>query len=212
MKKIYDISLTITPGMPVWPGQPGVKLVRIEKIEDGANANVSKVEMSVHTGTHVDAPYHFLNHEKTVEALPLDVMMGAAQVIELPDSCAVIDADILKTAPIQTRLERILFKTRNSHYWEQKLSEFQTDFVGLSDDGAQFLVDHGIRLVGIDYLSIAPYKHSRPTHETLLKSNVVILEGVNLTGVPAGNYELICLPMKLGGSDGAPARVVLIAE
>jgi arylformamidase len=212
MKKIYDITLTITPGMPVWPGDPSVKLARINKIEDGANANVSQIDMSVHTGTHVDSPYHFLNHGKSVETLPLDVLIGAVQVVELPDSCSVINSEALKTAGIQTRLERVLFKTRNSHYWERKLTEFQTDFVGITEDGAQFLVDSGIRLVGIDYLSIAPYKHSRPTHEILLKSDVVILEGANLSGVPAGNYELICLPMKLGGSDGAPARVVLIAE
>jgi arylformamidase len=212
MKTIYDITLTIIPGMPVWPGEPTVKLARVEKIEDGANANVSHVDMGVHTGTHMDSPYHFLNHGKSVETLPLDVLIGAVQVVELPDSCEVIDAEVLKTAGIQTRLERVLFKTRNSHYWEKKLTEFQTDFVGISEDGAQYLVDSGIRLVGIDYLSIAPYKHSRPTHEILLKSNVVILEGVNLSGVPAGNYELISLPIKLGGSDGAPARVVLIAE
>ena len=212
MKKIYDITLTITPGMPVWPGDPNVKLMRINKIEDGANANVSQIEMSVHTGTHLDSPYHFLNNGNSVETLPLDVLIGAVQVVELPDSCTVINSEVLKTASIQTHLERVLFKTRNSHYWEKKLTEFQTDFVGVTEDGAQYLVDSGIRLVGIDYLSIAPYKHSRPTHEILLKSDVVILEGANLAGVPAGNYELICLPMKLGGSDGAPARVVLIAE
>ena len=212
MKKIYDITLTITPGMPSWPGEPVVKLSRFSKIEDGANANVSQLDMSAHTGTHVDAPYHFLTHGNTIETLPLDAMMGTVQVVELPDSCDVIDSEVLKTAGIQTRLERVLFKTRNSHYWEQNLKEFQTNFVGITDDGAQFLVDSGIRFVGIDYLSIAPYKHSRPTHEILLKSNVVILEGANLSGVPAGNYELICLPMKLGGSDGAPARVLLITE
>ncbi len=212
MKKIYDITLTITPDMPVWPGDPGVKLERVDKIENGANANVSHIDMGVHTGTHMDAPYHFLNHGKSIETLPLDVCIGAVQVVELPDSCDFINAEVLRTAGIQTRLERVLFKTRNSYYWEKNLTEFQTDFVGITEDGAQFLVDSGIRLVGIDYLSIAPYKHSRPTHEILLKSDVVILEGANLSGVPAGNYELICLPMKLGGSDGAPARVVLIAE
>jgi len=212
MKKIYDITLTITPGMPVWPGDPSLKLARVNKIEDGANANVSHIDMSVHTGTHLDSPYHFLNHGKSVETLPLDVLIGAVQVIELADSCDVIDSRVLETAGIQTHVERVLFKTRNSHYWEKNLTEFQTNFVGINEDGAQFLVDRGIRLVGIDYLSISPYKHSRPTHEILLKSDVVILEGANLSGVPAGDYELICLPLKLGGSDGAPARVVLIAE
>lgn len=212
MKKIFDITLTITPGMPVWPGDPGLTLERASKIEDGANANVSHLDMGVHTGTHVDAPYHFFNHGKSIETLPLDVLIGTVQVVELPDSCDVINSEVIKTAGIQTRLERVLFKTRNSHIWEKNLTEFQTNFVGINEDGAQYLVDSGIRFVGIDYLSIAPYKHSRPTHEILLKSNVVILEGANLSGVPAGDYELICLPIKLGGSDGAPARVVLIAE
>jgi arylformamidase len=212
MKKIYDISLTITPGMTVWPGDPSVKLERIHKIEDGANSNVSRIEMSVHTGTHFDSPYHFLPNGKSVETLPLDVLIGAVQVIELPESCNVINSEVLTRAGMQTHVERVLFKTKNSHYWEKGLTEFQTDFVGINEDGAQFLVDRGIRLVGIDYLSISPYKHSRPTHEILLKSNVVILEGVDLSRVPAGDYELICLPLKLGGSDGAPARVVLIAE
>src|SRR5271157_1778553 len=196
MKKIYDISLTITPGMTVWPGDPSVKLERIDKIEDGANANVSHIEMSVHTGTHLDSPYHFLPNGKSVETLPLDVLIGAVQVIELPDSCNVINSGVLKTAGMQTHVERVLFKTRNSHYWEKGLTEFQTDFVGINEDGAQFLVDRGIQLVGIDYLSISPYKHSRPTHEILLKSNVVILEGVNLSGVSAGDYDLICMPLK----------------
>jgi arylformamidase len=212
MRKIYDITLTVTPGMVTWPGDPKVKLERVRKIEDGANANVSEVAMSVHTGTHMDAPFHFLPEGKTIDTLPLDVLIGPVQVIQLPDSCDVIDADVLAKAGLDNGLERVLFKTRNSKYWVDQETIFQTGFVGIQVDGAEYLVRHGIRLVGIDYLSISPYKMSRPTHEVLLKASMVILEGANLSEVPAGHYQLICLPLKLGGSDGSPARAVLIKE
>jgi arylformamidase len=210
MTLIYDISLTITPGLIVWPGDPSVELERVNKIEDGANANVSRVAMSVHTGTHVDAPYHFLQGGTTIEALPMDALVGPVVVFELADSVDTITANELSELNWTDHPERILFKTRNSHYWAQKLDKFQTKFVGISKDGAEFLVAHGVKLVGIDYLSIAPYKQSRPTHEVLLAARMVCLEGVNLEEVPAGEYTLVCLPLKLGGSDGAPARVILI--
>jgi arylformamidase len=212
MRKIYDITLTVTPGMVVWPGDPKVKLERVRKIEDGANANVSEVAMSVHTGTHMDAPVHFLPEGKSIDTLPLDVLIGPVQVVQLPESCDVINAEVLANAGLDNGVERILFKTRNSSYWVSQAAVFQTGFVGISKDGAEFLVKHGVRLVGIDYLSISPYKNSRPTHEVLLKASMVILEGVNLFDVPAGHYQLICLPLKLGGSDGSPARAVLIKE
>jgi arylformamidase len=214
MRKIYDITLTVTPGMVVWPGDPKVKLERVRKIEDGANSNVSEVAMSVHTGTHMDAPVHFLPGEKSIDTLPLDVLIGPAQVVQLPESCDLINSDVLAKADLDNGVERVLFKTRNSSFWlnHDQAMVFQTGFVGISKDGAEFLVKHGVRLVGIDYLSISPYKNSRPTHEVLLKANMVILEGANLADVPAGHYQLICLPLKLGGSDGSPARAVLIKE
>jgi len=212
MKKIYDVSLTITPQLPVWPKDPQVILERVHKIEEGANANVSRVAMSVHTGTHVDAPYHFLPGGKTIEELPLDVLVGSVQVVELPDSVSMISKKDLEEAGIKPDTTRLLVKTRNSRYWAEKEADFQPNFVGIDLSGSEWLVQKGIRLLGIDYLSVAPYKRSRPTHEALLKANMVILEGVNLTDVPAGEYLLVCLPLKLGGSDGAPARVILIEE
>ena len=212
MRKIYDITLTVTPGMVVWPGDPKVRLERVRKIEDGANANVSEVSMSVHTGTHMDAPFHFLPEGKSIETLPLELLIGPVQVVHIPDSCNVIDADVLEKCGLDDGVERVLFKTRNSSYWVNQADVFQTGFVGISKDGAEFLVKHGVRLVGIDYLSISPYKDSRPTHEVLLKASMVILEGANLIDIPAGRYQLICLPLKLGGSDGSPARAVLIKE
>ena len=177
MRKIFDISVTITNSIPVWPGDPSVKLERVSKIEDGANANVSQISMSVHTGTHMDAPYHFLQDGYTIEAVPLEILIGPAQVVRVPDYVDVIDAQVIKAAAIVPNIERVLFKTRNSQFWPAKNSDFQTGFVGINEEGAKALVDLGIRLVGIDYLSIAPYHKSRPTHEVLLGHQLAVLEG-----------------------------------
>lgn len=209
--KLYDISLTLTPQAVVWPGDPAIVLERVSKIEEGANHNGSRLEMSVHSGTHVDAPFHFVPGGNTIESLALDVLIGEAQVVELDASVRLITAEVLLSAGLKPGVSRVLFKTRNSQYWQPGVKEFQTDFVGVSADGAEYLVWQGIKLVGIDYLSIAPYKQSKETHEILLKHGVIALEGINLAEVPAGMYQLFCLPVKLGGSDGAPARAVLAA-
>jgi arylformamidase len=211
--KIYDITLPIHPQMPVWPGDPPVQLERVSKIEDGANANVSRLALSAHTGTHVDAPYHFLgNCQVTVDLLPLDVLNGEAVVLHLPDEVGLVTREVLVKAGIAQGTRRLLLRTRNSHIWTQGLQEFQTAFVGIGVDGSRYLVERGIELVGVDYLSVAPYKQSRPTHEVLLQAGMVILEGLDLSQVPAGTYSLHCLPLKLAGSDGAPARAILIGN
>ena len=209
--KIYDISLTITPSLPVWPGDTLITLERTSKMEEGENNNVSRLETSAHAGTHVDAPYHFIPDGKTIETLPLDVLVGPAQVVQIPDEVGLITADVLRAVPLQPGCERLLLKTRNSQIWARGEQEFQTDFVAVSPDGAQYLVDQGIRLVGIDYLSVAPFKQSTPTHRILLGASMVILEGINLSEVNPGTYQLCCLPLKLGGSDGAPTRAILIS-
>ncbi len=210
--KYFDITLTISPQMAVWPGDPKVSLGRASKIEEGANANVSRMDMGVHTGTHVDAPYHFLQDGTTVETLPLEVLIGPVQVVELPDEVAVVDAAVLEKVHFSEGITKILFKTRNSKFWSEIEPIFHTEFVGILPDAARILVDRGFQLVGMDYLSVAPYKKSRPTHEVFLRAKVILVEGVNLAEVPAGIYQLICLPMKLGGSDGAPARIVLVQD
>lgn len=212
MAKIYDITVTISERMPVWPGDPKVHLERVSKIEDGANANVSQLSLSVHTGTHMDAPYHFIQDGYTIENIPLEVLIGPAQVVQMPDTLDVIDGQAIRAAGIGPSVERLLFKTRNSQFWPAQNSDFQTKFVGINEEGAQVLVDMGIRLVGIDYLSIAPFRKSRPTHEVLLGNKIAVLEGCDLTQVPPGMYDLYALPTKLGGSDGAPVRAVLISE
>jgi arylformamidase len=194
--------------MPVWPGDPAVRLDRVASIAQGAHANVSSLSCGVHVGTHVDAPVHFLEGAPSVEAMPLDALIGRAFVADLRRATR-IDAEALDKARIPPRVQRILFRTRNSEFWRRGEKTFQTGFVAVDASGAEWLVRRKVRLVGVDYLSVAPYKDSRPTHQILLGAGVVILEGVDLSRVPSGAYQLYCLPMKLVGSDGAPARAVL---
>lgn len=182
---------------------------QVSNIEDGADANVTRLDMSVHTGTHVDAPFHFLGKGyPTSENLSLKILSGRAYVLHLPD-CDLITEKILENAEVPPRTRRLIFKTRNSNYWSQPTDGFQMDFVALSSDGAQWLVNRGVKLVGIDYLSIAPYDLGRPTHEILLKAGMIVIEGLDLSEVSQGRYTLHCLPLKLAGSDGAPARAIL---
>lgn len=207
--RTYDITLTVTPGMIVWPGDPKVSIQRTSSMSSGDNANISQISMSCHTGTHVDAPHHFLDNGTTVDDIPLDLLVGRVYVLHLPN-VSVITASDLRYADIPPRTRRLLFKTRNSDLWHNDHQEFKTDFVGLSVDGAEYLVDRNVRLVGIDYLSIAPYNLGAPVHTILLDAGMVIIEGLDLSEVSPGRYTLHCLPLKLGGADGAPARCVLV--
>lgn len=207
--KIHDISLGISPGMVVWPNNPGVELERVNRIEDGANSNVSRLALGVHTGTHLDAPVHFVPGATGVEALPLEVLIGRCLVVHLPRTRRITATD-LSAAGIAANTRRLLIKTRNSAYWARGDSEFHTDFVAIDPAGAQWLVDRGLELVGVDYLSVAPWKESRPTHQILLNAGVVVVEGLDLAKVKPGRYELTCLPLKLIGSDGSPCRAILV--
>jgi arylformamidase len=208
---IYDISVPISNELPTWPGDPSVQLTVWRSLSAYDAANVSMLNFGAHTGTHVDAPAHFIDGAAKIESLSLDVLIGPAPVIEAPDDLRVINEEFVLAhcAPDTTR---VLFKTRNSAFWSESEPVFHTDFTYLDLNAAQRLVEQGIKLVGIDYLSIE--KYDSPNHEThlaLLSYGVVILEGLNLADVPGGNYELICLPLRLRTSkgDGAPARVVL---
>ena len=212
MSKIYDVSLTISPDMATWPGDSGVALDCTSKIEEGAEANVSSIAMGVHTGTHVDAPWHFISDGSTVETLELDILTGPVQVVHLPDTAGAITTEVLDGLDIPANTIRLLFRTRNSYYWKENPGTFQQDFVAIQPDAARKLVDMGIRLVGVDYLSVAPYHDAIPTHQVLLQAGMILVEGLNLGAVEAGEYILYCLPLKLGGSDGAPARVILVEE
>jgi arylformamidase len=209
--RILDVTLTLSSGLPVWPNNPGVELERMNKIEAGANSNVSRLALGVHTGTHVDAPVHFIQGASGVDTLPLNTLMGRAYVLYLPKVSRVTATD-LSRARIPPRTRRLLVRTRNSELWARGDAEFHTDYVGVGPDAAEWIVTRGIQLVGVDYLSVAPWKESRPTHEILLKAGVVVVEGLNLNGVRPGPYQFVCLPLKLLGCDGAPARAVLMRK
>ena len=207
--RIYDISVGISPEIPVWPGDAPVRLERVQSMDAGAHANVSRFEAGVHVGTHIDAPLHFIPGGRSVEAIPLKTMIGRAYVIELKRA-EVLDASTLEGAGIPPRTRRLLFKTRNSEYWTKGEPKFRRDFVAVDSSGAEWLVRKGVRLVGVDYLSVAPFGDAAPTHRILLEAGVVIVEGLNLAAVARGRYTIYCLPLKLIGSDGAPARVILV--
>ena len=208
--KIHDVTLPISRDMPVWPGDPSIILEQVSSMDAGAHDNVSRLACGVHTGTHVDAPHHFLNDGRTVESLSLELLVGPAILVQVPEQVKIVDADVLEKAAIPSGTERLLLKTRNSQLWQRAEREFFSGFVGISVDGAKWLVQHNIKLIGIDYLSIAPYKQSLPTHRVLLEAGVIIVEGMDLSAISPGAYTLYCLPLKLVGSDGAPARVILV--
>lgn len=210
--KIFDISVPVSAGMPVWPGDPQVVLERYRTISSGNFSNDSKLACSVHTGTHVDAPAHFIENGKTVENLSLNTLIGSAVVADLPEA-DIITPDMLDALALSSQTTRLLLKTRNSSLWADPQHHFHQDFVALSTQAAQWIIRKGIDLVGIDYLSIQLFKDAEPlTHRTLLDGGVIIVEGLNLQDVTPGIYQLICLPIKLSGSDGAPTRAVLIEE
>jgi len=210
--KIFDISLSISPNLPVWPGDPSVELTQVASMDKGEHVNVSHLSAGVHIGTHVDAPHHFMNDGRTIEQLSLEVLTGPCYVAQLPDGIEAITAEVLDGMPVPAGVKRILFGTSNSRLWSRGETEFQEDFVAVTEDGAQWLEEHGVELVGIDYLSVAPYSASIPTHRILLGAGVVVVEGLDLSAVPRGFYDLYCLPLKLLGSDGAPARAILIQK
>ena len=200
---IHDISVPIRPGMPIYDGNPGVELERVQAIADGDSANVSGLSLGVHTGTHVDAPLHFIDGAPGAEGIPLDALYGSAVVVDATGVEALGGAE-LEGLGIPEGAERVLLKTRNSELWNQ--DAFTRDFVRLDGSGARFVLGRGIRTIGIDYLSIG----DREAHRELLGAGVVPVEGLDLRSVEPGEYTFICLPLDVVGSDGAPARAILI--
>jgi arylformamidase len=204
--KIYDISVPVRPAMIVYEGNPGVELERVQSIADGAHANVSRLELGVHTGTHVDAPLHFVDDGPGSESIALEPLIGPAVVVDATSLDRDADAAALAELDIPAGAERVLLKTQNGRLWERE--EFSRDFIRLAGSGARFVVDRGIRVIGIDYLSIG----DQEAHRVLLGAGVIPIEGLDLRAVEPGAYRLVCLPLRLEGSDGVPARVVLIDE
>jgi arylformamidase len=196
---VIDISVPIRPGMVTYPGDPVVRLERVSTIAGGDVANISRVDLGVHTGTHVDAPLHFIDGAPAVEELALDVLVGPAVVVDATH----VQGDLDETLELPAAA-RILFKTRNSDHWAR--DEFVDDFARVGIGLAHRLADLRVQLVGVDYLSVG----DEAVHRLLLGLGVVVVEGLDLRGVAPGPYQLACLPLKLIGSDGAPARAVLL--
>lgn len=205
--KLIDISVPVYTGMVHWPGDPDVKLTRKLDMAKGEVCNYTHLSFGAHTGTHMDAPLHFVADGESMDKLPLDATVGRCRVIEIK-ARGQIGPRHLKSLRLR-RGERVLFKTGNSRKsW--KSEAFDEGFVSISQDAAQFLVDRGVRTVGVDYLSIGGWQSDGvETHQVMLGAGIWVIEGLNLAKVKPGGYELICLPLKLLGAEGAPARAVL---
>jgi arylformamidase len=209
---IYDISVPIRPGVtPTYPGDPGIEIEAWSSMRRGDPANVTMLHFGAHTATHLDAPAHFIDDAPGLPTLSLDTLIGAVRVVEMPEDVRAIEAAHIASQDLGGAT-RVLFKTRNSAFWDDPRGIFREDFTYLTPGGARALVEGGVTLVGIDYLSVEQFKSEDfATHKLLLSRGVVIVEGLDLRGVGAGVYELICLPLKIdgGSGDGAPARAVL---
>jgi len=209
---IYDVTIPISETMPVWPGEPGVQIEAVARIAQGDRINASRVNISSHTGTHVDAPYRYIQKGLTADRLPLTLLMGPAFVAEVDglegNTIQVYDLARLHF-PADTK--RLLIKTGNSDLWQCGYTEFEQNFIHLAPETADWLVKRNIGLIGMDYLSVEAFgvRESR-VHHALLSAGVVILEGLDLSRVPPGPCELVCLPLRIQGSDAAPARVLVI--
>ena len=199
-----DISIPLSPQMTVWPGDPKFSVEPAGRIADGADSNVSRITMSSHTGTHCDAPWHFVEEGAKMDEVDTSVFIGKALVVDLPD----VDIIRAKDLPEEKLPKRVLFKTRNSFLPMD--GTFDRSYVALHLDAAERLVADGVKVVGIDYLSIAPYRDAIPVHRTLLEAEVLIVEGLRLADITAGVYDFIVLPMPLVGADGAPCRAFIM--
>lgn len=208
MTNIYDVSMEIHPRMVVWPGDDGITLERTQSMEQGAHCNLSRIACGAHTGTHVDAPLHFLPGGKSVDKLRLDILCGQAWIADFRGVNR-IGAEDLDAVAIPAGVERLLLKTENSRRSKNEV-EFSADYAGLDESGAEWIVRRGIRLLGHDYLSIAVRDQTGPVHRILLGADVILVEGLRLEEVPAGECRFYCLPLKLMGSEGAPARAIVV--
>lgn len=207
---IYDLTLPMTPELIVWPGDPPLEFSRPSDMERGDVCTVTRLNLSVHTGTHLDARAHFVRGGAGVEALALSTLVGPALLLEALEADA-LTADVLAALPIPPGTERLLIKTRNAARWAAGETHFYESYVAVTADGARWLVENGVKLIGVDYLSVAPYHDLVTPHVILLSAGIIPVEGLNLHGVPPGSYQLVCLPLLIPGSDGAPCRAIVMA-
>lgn len=209
--RIIDISVPVSHGIPLWPNSSGLCLTKVSKIGKKNVVNETHIEMNAHIGTHIDAPLHFISKGTSIDKIPLDIFIGEALVVYLPKVKEITARDLEKLS-LPKSIKRVLFKTSNSLLWDKKVKKFKQDYVGLTADAASWLVKRGVKLVGIDYLSIAKFDEAVPVHKILLGKNIYIIESLNLTGVKPGTYKLICLPLKITNSEAAPVRAVLLTK
>jgi len=206
---MYDLTLPISEDLPVWPGDPALELSLASDLNKGDEANVTYLKMSTHTGTHIDAPQHFIPEGRAIDQIPLEWLMSPCRVLDLLHLKTCIDRPDLDKLDLNG-ITRILFKTQNSIKERHRRRPFQREYLALTPEAASYLNDAGMQVIGMDALSIDVYENTKhPVHHLLLQNNVIIIERLDLSQVPAGDYELIALPIKLKGADGAPARVVL---
>ena len=204
--QLIDVTVPLDSQLPVYPGNTPFSLEAIKRIARGDSSNVSTIHMSAHAGTHVDAPRHFFDDRSGVEALPLELLCGRARVVEVTSRRGIGPDDFAATDLSEDL--RLLIKTSNSRLWAAPA--FQPDFVGMTEAGARYLVDRGVKVVGVDYLSVEEYgARGAPAHHVLLGGGIIVIEGLNLLEVEPGLYDLFCLPLLVVGADAAPARVVL---
>lgn len=207
--KIYDLTLTLKDEMPTYPGDPGFQRRVVSSLEAGGSSEVSVIEMGSHTGTHIDLPAHMVKGGKRLTDIATEIFIGPARVVDMRGASGHIEADSLKELDLKD-VRRVLFRTKNSSRFASATS-FDKDAVALTGPAAEYLAGLRIKLVGIDGLSIDRYKSgTHPAHLPLLRAGIIILEGLNLDGVPAGDYQLICAPLKVANAEGAPARVFLV--
>jgi arylformamidase len=205
--KLIDVTVPLDAHLPIYPGNTPFTVEAVKRIARGDSSNVSTLHMSAHTGTHVDAPRHYFDDGPGADALPLELMLGRARVVEMSSVRSGIGASELAELDLSDDI-RVLFKTSNSRLWGSP--EFHQDYVGITASGAEHLIAHGIKLVGVDYLTVEEFKKpGAPAHHALLGGGAIIIEGLNLRDVEAGIYDLLCLPLRVVGADGAPARVLL---
>jgi arylformamidase len=208
MASYIDVTVPLIPGqVPVYPGDTELDVALVQTRSGGEPANVSKLVCSLHCGTHLDGPAHFFDGRPGVESVDLEKLIGPAWVVDATSVTGLLNAATLRQLHIPARTSRVLFKTVNSALWDQP--RFVEEFVALAPDAASALIQRGIQLAGIDYLSIATYRDPAPTHEVLLRAGVAIVETLDLRSIEPGPWQLICLPLRIPGADGAPARVVL---
>jgi arylformamidase len=210
-RRWHDISPVLAADLPIWPGSPGVATTSRMSIAGGDDANVSTLTMDVHTGTHIDAPRHFIADGACVEQLGLDPLIGAAIVVDVPEPSA-ISAQTLQALGLSSDLPRLLLRTSNSSDPACYETPFDADYAALTFDAAHWLVARGVRLIGVDYLSVQRFGLSTDVHRIILGNGIVILEGLDLRHVTAGEYELVCLPLRLDGVEAAPARAILFSR